>query len=55
MFFFGVIKFDVLFYKFCFLVMVWCFYELGVKEFNGYFFYVFGDSEYVVVGGWFEC
>jgi isocitrate lyase len=41
-------------YKACFLALMRQFYELGVKELNGYLLYALSDAEYAAAGAWLK-
>ncbi|KJX74819.1 isocitrate lyase ICL2 [Mycobacterium lepromatosis] len=41
-------------YKACFLALVRCFYELGVRELNGHLLYALDDGEYAAASAWLE-
>lgn len=41
-------------YKACFLALVRCFYELGVKELHGHLLYALGDGEYAAASAWLD-
>src|SRR6476660_1967872 len=41
-------------YKACFLALIRCFYELGIRELNGHLLYAIADGEYTVATDWLE-
>ena len=41
-------------YRACFLALIRCFYELGIREFNGHLLYAIDDGEYASATEWLE-